>query len=125
MQVGDPCPLMYGWTILALREACPEHGCQRFDLQSKHGRHFKICPQCWRSKKREYARRYREANKIDKTAYLDVSQPMDGIHEIYRRLWSYKADQKIDEFWATRGMTDEDAKRKLAPRFRIRAWSSR
>lgn len=124
MESIGTCDLMYGWEMLAVVEACPEHGCERFDLISKHNnqRHFAICPTCWRLSKRADAKRFREENKVDKCVYYVATDDTEGEEEVFLRLWSYKADEAIDRFWAVRGMTDEMAKAKFKGAGRL-AWS--
>jgi hypothetical protein len=116
--------------ILAIRENCPIHDCPRYDLLLPQGgrpiERRNLCPQCFREKansynekhraeRREYARRYREHHKLHVPHYCCESTT-EGFETYWRQCWSAKADRAIEEFWAKRGMTDEDAKIKFRGR---------
>ncbi len=121
MNVGEPCPLLRNWTIVAFRDNCPEHDCQRFDLlePKKKYPYRNVCPKCFRRKRNQEGRRARFRQGIRQRRHAIVDY--DGqawLGEPEHDLWKAEYDRKIDLFWAKRGMTDDLAKIKFGVRIR-------
>lgn len=120
MNIGDPCPQLYGWTILALKDPCPKHGCERFDVQYPRLRYpyRNVCHLCFRERHKNRQRAYRK--KVELGIRYHYNDFVEGIDGGIADWWKEEYDRNIEKFWAQRiwkgrPMTDEIAKKKFGP----------
>ena len=113
-------------TIVAFGPKCEKHGCDTVvSLSRSRQQPMTLCPMCCSEyntqASRDYRARhqYRDKNGLRKKKGNVAKGCKEGIHDReLEYLWNVIADRKIAEFWAARGMTEEDARIKFGCRIR-------